>query len=309
MIQKLLRLARVTKYLPYFRGIFLLKCFYRAVLPHRDLHLSVDDFDGDLKLEELDVRDTMGVNIWHRPDFFDKNQRALFCGQIGPGSTVLDVGANVGVYTLLAAKRGARVFAIEADPRNVELLRRHVRINGFEDRVTIFPTAVGDREGTVSLFRLEGNCGHSNLFAGTDPVQVPCRTIDSLNLPPIQVCKMDIEGGEMKALLGMQATIQNSPTMKMLIEYAECWGATEGMLEFIRGRFRSLHAVRRAPLWPTGPLRADMKIPPFCDLWALRSHSMFDSAPCRSHTAKWHFPQENAASNTAVTSTSGSKML
>ena len=62
-----------------------------------------------------------------------------------PDSVVLDVGANIGIYTLLAAKRGARVIAIEADPRNVEKLRHHVHLNGFDDRVTILPIAVGDK--------------------------------------------------------------------------------------------------------------------------------------------------------------------
>ena len=79
---------------------------------------------------------------------------------------MLDVGANIGIYTLLAAKRGARVFAIEADPRNVEKLRHHVHLNGFDDRVTILPIAVGDKEGTVTIYRFPGNWGHSNLFEG-----------------------------------------------------------------------------------------------------------------------------------------------
>lgn len=269
MIEEVLRCGRVTKYLPYFRGIGVLQRMYQFALPKREMLLEVNDFDGDLRMGG-DVRETIGINLWHRPHFFEKNERKLFCDAIHPGSVVLDVGANVGIYTLLAAKRGARVIAIEADPRNVERLRYHVHLNGFDDRVTIYPIAVGDREGTVTLYRSAGNCGHSNVFAGIDPVEVPCKTIDSLGLPQIDVCKMDIEGNEVSALRGMEATIQRSPQMKMLVEYAEVLGNTEGMMEFICGRFSPVYAIRYPPHAPKGPLSATQKPPTFCNLWASR---------------------------------------
>ncbi len=142
---------------------------------------------------------------------------------------------------------------------------------GSTDRVTIFPIAVGAKEGAVTLYRFHGNWGHSNLFEGTDPVQVPCRTIDSLNLPPIDVCKMDIEGSELSALQGMEATIRRSPRMKLLVEYAQVLGATSEMMEFICARFAPVYAIRQPPIRPMGPLSPDRKMPRFCDLWATRS--------------------------------------
>jgi FkbM family methyltransferase len=270
MMQKILRCLRVTKYLPYFRGITLLQRVYEFVLPKGDLLMSVNDLDGDLKMV-VNLRDCMGLNIWHRPEFNEKHERKLFCDAIAPGSVVLDVGANIGLYTLLAAKRGARVFAIEADPRNLELLRQNVHLNGFDDRVTIFPIAAGNQQGMVMLYRTRGNSGNSNLFEGIDPVQVPCRTIDSLNLPPIDVCKMDIEGNEVSALRGMGATIARSPQIKMLIEYAERFGKTDGMMEFISARFEPVYAIRFPPFGPKGPLSTSMKPPAFCNLWAMRN--------------------------------------
>ncbi len=270
MIQTILRYARITKYLPYVRGLGLLRHVYELLLPRKDLQLSVDDFDDDLKMN-VDVREIIGINLWHRPKFFEKNERKLFCEAIKPGSVVLDVGANVGIYTLLAAKRGARVFAIEADRSNVEKLQHHVHLNGFDNLVTIFPFAVSDQDGTVTLYRAPGNSGHSNLFNGIDPVQVPCRTIDSLGLPPIDVCKMDIEGNELRALMGMDITIQHSPTIKLLIEYAEAHGKTAGMMEFICERFAPVYAIRYPPFRPKGPLTEALKPPSFCNLWALRS--------------------------------------
>jgi FkbM family methyltransferase len=176
----------------------------------------------------------------------------------------------VGIYTLLAANRGARVFAIEADPLNVKMLRHHVHLNGFDERVTVIPIAVGDIDGTVTLFRFQGNSGHSNIFAGVDPVQVPCRTIDSLDLPPIDVCKMDIEGNELSALKGMVATIERSPKMKILTEYSEAFGKTAGIMDFIFERFAPVFAIRYPPHGPKGPLTATSIVPSSCNLWASR---------------------------------------
>jgi hypothetical protein len=84
MIQKVLRYGRITKYLPYLRGIGLLQRFYQFTLPKRDLHLSVDDFDGNLKMG-VDIRECIGISIWHRPKFYEKNERKLFCDAITPG--------------------------------------------------------------------------------------------------------------------------------------------------------------------------------------------------------------------------------
>lgn len=267
MLQKALRCARFTKYLPYVRGLGVLRDFYELVLPKGELRLRVDDFDDDLKMD-IDVREIIGINVWHRPEFFEKHERSVFCAAVTPGCAVLDVGANMGIYTLLAAKRGAKVFALEADPQNVELLRHHVHLNGFDDRVTILHMAASDRDRPLTLFRSPGNSGHSNLFEGVESVLVPGKTIDSLGLPPIDVCKMDIEGAEMMALSGMRDTISGSPRMKLLVEYNTSLGQTDGMMEFICERFQSVYAIRKPPFRAKGPLGPTQKPRRFCNLWA-----------------------------------------
>ncbi len=277
MIRPLLRLGRCTKYLPYIRGLGMLRHLYARILPQGELQLTVDDFDGDLKLH-ADVREIIGINLWHRPGFFEKNERKLFCEAIRPGMVVLDVGANVGIYTLLAAKRGATVFAIEPDPLNAEMLHEHIRMNGFEDKVSVIQAAASDRKCAATLFRSQGNSGHSNLFEGIDPVEVPCVTIDSLDLPPIDLCKMDIEGNELNALIGMEETIERSPNMRLLVEYSESFGKTTGLLEFMMEQFGPVYAVRYPPFGVTGPMSKTRKPPPFCNLWTLARGNRMPSA-------------------------------
>jgi FkbM family methyltransferase len=258
----LLRAARMTQYLPWFRGLSFLLNLYRRIVPP-GLLFRIDNFDGDLKLE-VNVTETIGVNLWHTPRLYERAERKLFCAAIHPGSVVLDVGANIGVYTLLAAKRGATVFAIEADSDNAAALRRHVNVNGFSDRVTIKEMAALERSRLVTLWRNPGNSGgHSihEIHAHGQPVSVQGCTIDSLNLPPIELCKMDIEGAEHHALLGMEETLRRSPKMQLLIECSGALSNTVELLSLLRSKFRYIRVVGSAE-------SSTLKLPAYCNLWA-----------------------------------------
>lgn len=124
---------------------------YQRIVPE-GVTFRIDNFDDDLKLH-VNVRETIGLSLWHYPSLYEKQERKLFCAAVHSGDTVLDVGANCGIYSLLAAKRGARVFAVEADTVNASLLRHNLALNSFTDRVTVFEMAATESEKTVSLFR------------------------------------------------------------------------------------------------------------------------------------------------------------
>ena len=252
-----LRAGRVTKYLPFFKGLSALLVLYRRFAT-RDL-MRIADFDGDLKLD-ISVCETMGINLWHTPRLWEKEERRAFCSAITPGCNVLDVGANIGMYTLLAAKRGAHVFAIEADPENAARLRHHVELNGFGERVTIFQMAAVNSSSSRTLFRNPANSGGSNLFKGEPAGVIEGKTIDSLNLPPIDICKMDIEGAELLALQGMTDTIARSSNMRLLIECSSQFRDSADLLAFLREKFSSVRTVA------TG----STEIRGYCNVWAIR---------------------------------------
>src|SRR5215467_6894277 len=107
----LLRGGRVTRHLSQVRGFYKLRGFYERFLPGGFLVRT--KFDDDLAFD-LDLRDNLGLFLWHFPNNYEKEEIEAFCSFVTPGCTVLDVGANIGLYTLLAAKRGASVFAVEA---------------------------------------------------------------------------------------------------------------------------------------------------------------------------------------------------
>jgi FkbM family methyltransferase len=259
----LLRPGRFTKYTGRWKGHNTLLRLYRKYLPP-DLKLRVSDFDGNLKFD-VNMRGDLDICLWHFPELYEKEQREVFCSLIRPGCTVLDVGANIGLYTLLAAKRGARVFSVEADPGNAAALRRHVDINGFSDRVTIFEMAATERAKEVPLYRHAYNPGASNIIErGVPAGTVPGKTLDSLDLPPIDICKMDIEGAEHMALLGMQHTLARSPRLKLFVEYAEVFGNGEALLNYLRANFSTLRVLE------TLATEREGEIPPFCNILGIR---------------------------------------
>lgn len=140
----LLYLLRTTRYLPRLRGLsFLLRC-YRSLFP-AGAYGRIDDFDGDLSLD-VNVCETIGINLWHAPKVYERLERKLFLSALRPGGTVLDVGANIGIYSLLASKRGARVIAIEADPTNAQALRQNLERNRLTDRVHLYEMAAPMRQ-------------------------------------------------------------------------------------------------------------------------------------------------------------------
>jgi FkbM family methyltransferase len=110
-----------------------------------------------------------------------------------------DIGANVGFFTVLAARRGGEVHAFEPDPANFKLLERHLSLNALTG-ATAYEMAVSDRDGTAH-FRPDGSMGHL-AEAG-----IPVRTarLDTLMASGVAtpaVIKVDVEGAELEVLHG-----------------------------------------------------------------------------------------------------------
>lgn len=127
---------------------------------------------------------------------------------------VLDVGANIGAFTIKAATsvRNGQVIAIEPDPRNLNLLKQNVELNKL-DNVKIVPSAVSDKNEKRRFFLSRGS-GWSSFFDSSLPfIQFSCETIDSilghLGIECIDCLKMDVEGAELLALKGAKRTLEN----------------------------------------------------------------------------------------------------
>ena len=131
-----------------------------------------------------------------------------------PSGVILDLGAHLGTFALAAAASGRRVIAVEASPRNVDLLRESARANGLDDALTVVPVAVSNREGTVR-FQQEGAWGQiTDSPWAANVVEVPVRTVPDIlgdfGLARVDVVKLDVEGSEIAAIAGMSEMLSRT---------------------------------------------------------------------------------------------------
>jgi FkbM family methyltransferase len=133
-----------------------------------------------------------------------------FCDMMLPlhflkeGDLFLDIGSNIGSYTVLASGvRKAMTWAFEPDPEAVRALRRNVEINHLQDRVVVHQLALGDSEGEVSFTCGLGTMNRVATNRETNIRPVSVRRLDSLigTGQPMMI-KMDVEGFEEHVLRG-----------------------------------------------------------------------------------------------------------
>jgi FkbM family methyltransferase len=152
---------------------------------------------------------------------------SLFTHLVRPGMTVLDVGAHIGYFTLLAARAvGAtgRVYAFEPLPSNATQLRRNVEANGFAERVIVVEQAVTDQAGEMCLHDSGRDAGTATLYSkGGQSVDVTTISLDGWAeehmWPRVDLMKMDVEGAEVAALAGMRELKRLNPQMQLLCEF------------------------------------------------------------------------------------------
>jgi FkbM family methyltransferase len=149
---------------------------------------------------------------------------------VQPGMVVVDVGANVGMYTLLATRivgTSGKVLSFEPAPRVRTVLRGNVQVNGFLESniVELRSEALSDRRGTADFTVYPGDSGHSTLFGGPadgERIQVATETLDNALalLARVDVVKIDAEGAEPFILDGMRGTLRRCPQMELFMEFS-----------------------------------------------------------------------------------------
>lgn len=155
------------------------------------------------------------VSIWL--GLYERRMQSAF--QRRCQGLVWDVGAHAGLYSLIAARRSARVYAFEPLEENRSWLRRNLRVNGLEHRVTILPFALGDRSGAGRFYaEPSGMEGQLSDEGGTT---IEVRSPDALDLQPPDVLKIDVEGAEAAVLRGARAILRDHRPVIFLEEHGE----------------------------------------------------------------------------------------
>jgi FkbM family methyltransferase len=144
---------------------------------------------------------------------WNEEEYAAFKAAIRPGGVVLDVGANVGAYTVLFAKwvgPAGRVYAFEPAPETRAALERQVALNGVADRVVVRPEAVAAATGTRA-FQAAGLRGDNRLASAFEAgIEVQTIALDDFcarHAVTPDFIKIDVEGVELEALRGGRRAI------------------------------------------------------------------------------------------------------
>ena len=180
--------------------------------------------------------------------------------QVGAGNILLDVGANIGWFSVFfdrIAPEGAEIFAFEPDPLNFGLLTHNLETNGCR-KVTPVQRAVSDVRRTERLYLYpDKNRGRHSLVpgAGREVVDVEAITLDEFlgeRARRVRFLKLDIEGHEYAALAGAREVLRHLPAL--LMEYSPALypagGGKSEILALLFGHGFSPHRIEAGSLAP-----------------------------------------------------------
>lgn len=194
-------------------------------------------------------------------------------GAIRPHDVFYDIGANIGLFTLLVMSRHRghkiTVHAIEPEPRAADVLRKNLKLNSLED-VMVHETALGSSTGMTEFFvDPDPGSGKHSLFSilGADYYRIEIQMMtgadfmrDTRSTP--DVLKIDVEGAEMEVLRGFQKALESGRVRELFIEVH-----TQALL-----RYGSSHEALRGWLQDRG----------YAPAWSHKRGHEFHEHYCRS---------------------------
>lgn len=174
--------------------------------------------------------------LWRAETIMEKEPATIeWIGTFDKNDTLIDVGANVGMYTLIAAvTRGVRVFAFEPEAQNYSLLMKNIIRNQLSDLVIAWPVALSDEQKFDQIFLSEFSAGGSCHSFG-EPMDYKLEkqdfpfvqgavstTLDDLiasgTVPIPTHIKIDVDGFEHKVIYGSRKTLSELEVKSLLIE-------------------------------------------------------------------------------------------
>jgi FkbM family methyltransferase len=208
-------LRAITAPLPRVKGFGAVIAWIVKPLRHWDEDVKVKVFGNCMLLNSSDY---LSKIVLFTPNYFDRRERKFIKSIVREGDLIVDVGANIGIYTLLfGALVGpmGRVLSIEAERDNARRLRHNIALNDMP-WITVHEVGVSDKFERLPLsIDEDGNAGaHSFLMAG-DPAKgqhINCKPLSVLLDPGrrARLIKLDIEGFEYRVLKQFIADIKDS---------------------------------------------------------------------------------------------------
>ena len=159
---------------------------------------------------------------------YEKETVDLFNRIILPGMTVIDIGAHVGYFTRLFSKLvgpDGRVVSFDANKNNFEILIRNASRSRYKN-ITLVNKAISDKDGSIDFYKVMSKTGCHSIIqpvAESEKVIVPSVTLDSFltesGINKVDIIKIDIEGAEYYAFMGMKDLFKRAKSLYVLCEY------------------------------------------------------------------------------------------
>ena len=205
---------------------------------HHNERYRVEVWDGIEMI--VDPADCVGGNLAFIPQLYDVWERAAINKFLPHGGIFIDIGANIGAYSLWAAKRvgpNGRVLAYEAEPKNFSVLMENIVINGFERIIQAQRIGVSDTNEslTLQLNDASNSGGHSfipEVYGGLGTsIAVACEPLAKLiqraDIDRVDFMKLDIEGFEQKVLSQFFSDVQDDSPLRPRVILTEMYFATK----------------------------------------------------------------------------------
>ena len=168
---------------------------------------------------------------------WEEDTTKLFEKVVKKGDIVVDMGANVGYFTLLSAKltgENGKVFSFEPNPKNFEYLSKNIKINNYTN-VTAEQKAISNSSGKIKLFNCPYDTGHHTInqqegieayrlgrTGEVSSIDIEAVTLDEYmknKSDKVDVIKIDVEGAEALAFMGMKDILAKNKNIKIFLEF------------------------------------------------------------------------------------------
>ena len=171
----------------------------------------------------IPTADRLLYALLHAAGLMGKGDRRFFEAELRPGMTVLDVGANIGLYALLFARlvgSTGKVYAFEPDPQLYGALERAAALNRCANLQT-FPHGLSEKTERGALQQSFFNSGDNRVrpASGAGAAIALARGDDLLPAQSADFIKIDVQGYELRALRGLRGLISRSPRVQIYLEF------------------------------------------------------------------------------------------
>ncbi len=191
----------------------------------RTVKFAGTDLDFEVLASDTIIGPAIARGIW------EEHETRLFRAHLTPGGRVVDLGANVGWFTVIAILAGCEVHAFEPVPWIAEVLERNARAaeRVGSGRAFVHRAAAGSARGTGRIALANGNFGDNRLLDGGSArpgdmglgteIEIAVERVDDHVTGAVQFLKVDTQGSEWHALQGARALLDDSPRLALLLEF------------------------------------------------------------------------------------------